>query len=47
MFEFTWIFWILVVFLFAESWVRVWARSRQTESGTRYEAGGGGGEAAV
>jgi hypothetical protein len=42
MFEFTWIFWMLVVVLFAESWGRVWAGSRQSESGAGREPRGGG-----
>ncbi|UCF19427.1 MAG: hypothetical protein JSU87_16110 [Gemmatimonadota bacterium] len=29
--DFSWLFWILVVFLFAESWARVWASAHRGE----------------
>lgn len=29
-FELSWLFWLLVIFLFAESWARVWAAYHRT-----------------
>lgn len=35
MFEFAWIFWILVTLLFTESWVRAWIERRDAGESRR------------
>ncbi|UCC71986.1 MAG: hypothetical protein JSV86_16710 [Gemmatimonadota bacterium] len=29
--EFSWLFWLLIIFLFAESWARAWANHREAQ----------------